>query len=109
MSETHALPRRASSTLQQALSGEGLVVAQVAHVVAAGGSDGGWIGWLVSRPRELLGRYDSAEAAMTAAEAALEARRVEGTAAGNDGEIWPRVMTSAGPTWARSVRGGWRS
>jgi hypothetical protein len=60
--------------MYQALSAQGLVVAQVAHMVGAGGSDGGWIGWLVSRPRELLGRYDSAEAAMTAAEAALEAR-----------------------------------
>ena len=57
--------------MYRAASADGYVVAQVAQVVGAGGTDEGWIAWLAHTPGELLGRYRTAEAAMAAADRAL--------------------------------------
>ena len=53
------------------ISDEGLVVAQVAHVVGPEGRDDGWMVWLIHQQGELFDRYASEEEAMSAAEAAL--------------------------------------
>jgi hypothetical protein len=53
---------------------EGNVLAQVAHVIGAGGADEGWMVWLFHEQRELLDRYPTAEEAMAAAEAVLDRR-----------------------------------
>lgn len=53
------------------ISDEGLVIAQVAHVVGPEGRDEGWMVWLIHQQGELFDRYASEEEAMAAAEAAL--------------------------------------
>ena len=61
--------------MYQAVSAEGLVLAQVANVIGAGGKDEGWIVWLPHRPHrpsEPLARYATAEEAMVAAEFGLD-------------------------------------
>jgi hypothetical protein len=63
--------------MYQAVSAEGLVLAQVANVIGAGGKDEGWIVWLPHRPHRPPepppGRYATAEEAMVAAEVGLDA------------------------------------
>ncbi len=55
-------------------SADGIVLAQVANVVGAGGADLGWMVWLFHGRGELTDRYPTGEAAMAAAEAALDRR-----------------------------------
>lgn len=50
----------------------GVALAQVAHMIGPRGSDHGWMVWLSGEPDELAERYPTAEAAMRAAEEALE-------------------------------------
>jgi hypothetical protein len=49
-------------------------LAQVAHVYSPTGDDLGWVVWLTHEGGELFDHYASAELAMAAAEAALEAQ-----------------------------------
>jgi hypothetical protein len=69
---THAWQRRQLG-MYWAVTAEGHVAAQVAQIVGAGGTDQGWIVSLAHTPGELLGRYRTAEAAMTAVDSALTA------------------------------------
>ena len=55
--------------MHRAVTADGHMVAQVAQIVGAGGTDQGWIAWLAHTPDELLGRYHTPEAAMAAADA----------------------------------------
>jgi hypothetical protein len=51
---------------------DGVTVAQVAQVIGPGGTDRGWMVWLHGQPDSFRDRYSTTEAAMAAAEAALE-------------------------------------
>lgn len=52
--------------------GEGQELAQVAHVFGPDGTDNGWIVLLTLQQGELFDHYPTPEAAMAAAEAALD-------------------------------------
>lgn len=52
---------------------EGVELVQVPHVFGPGGTDRGWLVWLVQEQGELFDRYPTSDEAMTAAEAWLDA------------------------------------
>lgn len=64
--------RRAHAGLYRGFAPHGLELAQVGRAAGPGGSDYGWMVWLTLEQGELPDRYPTAEAAMAAAEAALD-------------------------------------
>jgi hypothetical protein len=59
-------------SLRRGFSLEGLEVAQVAHVFGPDGDDNGWIVLLTLQQGELFDHYSTPDAAMAAAEIALD-------------------------------------
>lgn len=58
--------------LARGFSDAGQELAQVSYVYSGRGDDLGWTVWFVHQEGELWDHFDSAEAAMAAAEAALD-------------------------------------
>lgn len=59
-------------SMRRGYSVEGHQLAQVAHVFGADGNDNGWIVLLTHQQGELFDHYPTPEAAMAAAEVALD-------------------------------------